>query len=74
MKNNGTIPAAENPRHSLNILMKHVEFRHSISLDDVVENTLPSLIPQENDQSYCTLVDVKVIQTLPVFENFCCSL
>jgi hypothetical protein len=73
MQSNGIISAAYNPRHNLNILMKHVELRHSISLDNVVEKTSPSLIPQEIDQSFYTLGYVKVIQTLPVFEKFSCS-
>ena len=54
--------------------MKQLELRHSIWLDKVVETTSPSLIHQENDQSYYTLGDVKVIQTLPVFENISCIL
>jgi len=74
MKGNGTMPAVYNPWHILNNLMKQLELRHSIWLDKVVENTSPSLIPQENDKSYYTLGDVKVMQTLPLFENFSCSL
>jgi hypothetical protein len=54
--------------------MTQLELRHSILFYKVVENTSPSLISQENDQSYYTLDDVKVIQILPVFENFSCSL
>ena len=74
MKSNGTIPAVDNAWHILNILMEQLELMYSIWLYKVVENTSPSLIPQENDQNYYTQGDVKVIKCPPVFENFSCSM